>query len=264
MLNQTFAVSPDTKAYFAENGHVYIPGLISTEELQPFRQAILNWADDFRAQQKPMEERDTYGKAFLQMMNLWESSETVKEFTLAKRFASVAAQLLGVQHVRLYHDQALFKEPGGGHTPWHQDQYYWPLDTPKTVTMWMPLVDIEEGMGMLTFASKSSDADLPRLEISDESEVLIGDYVAKMGYDIVAQKSMTAGDATFHLGWTLHNAPGNESTKMREVMTIIYMDAEARVIEPLNQNQEADRQRWLLGLAPGSPAASALNPLIGD
>ena len=264
MLNQTFAVSPETKAYFAENGHVYIPGLISTEELQPYRQAILNWADDFRAQQKPMEERDTYGKAFLQMMNLWESSETVKEFTLAKRFASVAAQLLGVQHVRLYHDQALFKEPGGGHTPWHQDQYYWPLDTPNTVTMWMPLVDIEEGMGMLTFASKSSDADLPRLEISDESEALIGDYVAKMGYDIVAQKSMKAGDATFHLGWTLHNAPGNESTKMREVMTIIYMDAEARVIEPLNQNQEADRQRWLLGLAPGSPAASALNPLIGD
>jgi ectoine hydroxylase-related dioxygenase (phytanoyl-CoA dioxygenase family) len=119
-------------------------------------------------------------------------------------------------------------------------------------------------MGMLTFASKSSGADLPRLQISDESEALIGDYVAKMGYEIVAQKSMKAGDATFHLGWTLHNAPGNESNKMREVMTIIYMDAEARVMEPQNSNQEADRQRWLLGLAPGLPAASALNPLIGD
>ncbi|MHA8079453.1 phytanoyl-CoA dioxygenase family protein [Aquirufa antheringensis] len=264
MLNQPFSVSPEQRAYFTANGHAYIPGLISAAELQPYRQAILDWAADFRAQQKPMEERDTYGKAFLQMMNLWESSETVKEFTLAKRFASAAAQLLGVQQVRLYHDQALFKEPGGGHTPWHQDQYYWPLDTPKTVTMWMPLVDIEEGMGMLTFASKSSDADLPKLEISDASEALIGDYVAKQGYEIVAQKSMKAGDATFHLGWTLHNAPGNQSSKMREVMTIIYMDAEARVMEPQNPNQEADRQRWLQGLAPGSPAASALNPLIGD
>ena len=264
MLNQSFSISPEQRTYFANNGHAYIPGLISAAELQPYRQAILDWADDFRAQQKPMAERDTYGKAFLQMMNLWESSETVKEFTLAKRFASVAAQLLGVENVRLYHDQALFKEPGGGHTPWHQDQYYWPLDTPKTVTMWMPLVDIEEGMGMLTFASKSSGADLPKLEISDASESLIGDYVAKHGYDIVAQKSMRAGDATFHLGWTLHNAPGNESATMREVMTIIYMDAEARVIEPLNSNQEADRRRWLQGLAPGSLAASALNPLIGD
>jgi len=262
ILQQPYSVSSEDRSYFAANGHIYLPGLISSADLQSYRQAIIDWAADFRAQQKPMEERDTYGKAFLQMMNLWETSETVKEFTLAKRFAGVAAQLLGVKNVRLYHDQALFKEPGGGHTPWHQDQYYWPIDTPKTVTMWMPLVDIEEGMGMLTFASKSSGADLPKLEISDESESLIGDYVAKQGYEIMAQKSMKAGDATFHLGWTLHNAPGNESTKMREVMTIIYMDAEARVIEPQNPNQEADRQRWLLGLAPGSPAASALNPLI--
>lgn len=262
MLQQPYSLSAKDRSYFASNGHIYLPGLITSAELQPYRQAIIDWAADFRAQQKPMEERDTYGKAFLQMMNLWETSETVKEFTLAKRFAGVAAQLLGVKNVRLYHDQALFKEPGGGHTPWHQDQYYWPLDTPKTVTMWMPLVDIEEGMGMLTFASKSSGADLPKIEISDQSEALIGDYVSKQGYEIVAQKSMKAGDATFHLGWTLHSAPGNESNKMREVMTIIYMDADAHVIEPLNPNQEADRQRWLQGLAAGSPAASALNPLI--
>jgi ectoine hydroxylase-related dioxygenase (phytanoyl-CoA dioxygenase family) len=262
MLQQPYSLSAEDRSYFAANGHIYLPGLITSTELQPYRQAIIDWAAHFRAQQKPMEERDTYGKAFLQMMNLWETSETVKEFTLAKRFAGVAAQLLGVKNVRLYHDQALFKEPGGGHTPWHQDQSYWPLDTPKTVTMWMPLVDIEEGMGMLTFASKSAGADLPKIEISDQSETLIGDYVSQQGYKIVAQKSMKAGDATFHLGWTLHNAPGNESTKMREVMTIIYMDADAHVIEPLNSNQEADRQRWLQGLAPGSPAASALNPLI--
>ena len=36
--------------------------------------------------------------------------------------------------VRLYHDQALFKEAGGGITPWHQDQHYWPLDTDRTIT----------------------------------------------------------------------------------------------------------------------------------
>ena len=264
MLNTDYPIQAQQVADFQRDGHIYLPELISPEALKPYRDSIVQWADDFRKKQKPISERDTYGKAFLQMMNLWESSETVKEFTLAKRFASAAAQLLGVQQVRLYHDQALFKEPGGGHTPWHQDQYYWPLDTPKTVTMWMPLVDIEEGMGMLTFASKSSGADLPKLEISDASEALIGDYVANQGYEIVAQKSMKAGDATFHLGWTLHHAPGNQSNKMREVMTIIYMDAEARVMEPQNPNQEADRQRWLQGLAPGSPAASALNPLIGD
>jgi ectoine hydroxylase-related dioxygenase (phytanoyl-CoA dioxygenase family) len=169
---------------------------------------------------------------------------------------------LGVKNVRLYHDQALFKEPGGGLTPWHQDQYYWPMDTDKTVTMWMPLVDIEDGMGMLTFASGSQHVSLPPLGISDESEQVISEFVAEHKFPIVAQKTMKAGDATFHRGWTLHAAPGNETTKMREVMTLIFMDADMRITEPQNPNQEADRLRWFQGLAPGSLAASSINPII--
>lgn len=209
-----------------------------------------------------MEERDTYGKAFLQMMNLWEENENIRKFTLAKRFAGIAAQLLGVEKVRLYHDQALFKEPGGGKTPWHQDQYYWPLDTDKTVTMWMPLVDIEEGMGMLTFASKTQQEKLPLMEISDASEELISKHVTDKNFEIVAQKTMKAGDATFHRGWTLHAAPGNESNTMREVMTIIYFADGAKVITPQNKHQEADRLRWLMELEPGQLASSDLNILI--
>jgi ectoine hydroxylase-related dioxygenase (phytanoyl-CoA dioxygenase family) len=74
---------------------------------------------------------------------------------LSKRFARVAATLLDVESVRLYHDQALCKEPGGGRTPWHQDQYYWPLDTDRTITLWMPVVDVPADVGSMTFASGS-------------------------------------------------------------------------------------------------------------
>ena len=35
-----------------------------------------------------------------------------ERFTLARRFAKIAADLMGVEGVRIYHDQALFKEPG--------------------------------------------------------------------------------------------------------------------------------------------------------
>lgn len=259
ILNTTYEVPLNKINEFQANGHVYVPGIISQTDLQPYRAAILDWAEDFKAKQKPIEERDTYGKAFLQMMNLWEENDTIKEFTLAKQFAGIAAQLLGVESVRLYHDQALFKEPGGGKTPWHQDQYYWPLDTENTVTMWMPLVDIDEGMGMLTFASKTQHEKLPMMEISDASEEVIANYVEEKGFDIVAQQTMKAGDATFHRGWTLHAAPGNHSNKMREVMTIIYFADGAKVTKPLNNHQEADRQRWLMGIEPGQLANSELN-----
>src|SRR5208283_1432214 len=103
---------------------------------------ILQARERFGAEATPLEKRDTYGKAFLKGMNLWVKDEGVKQFVLARRFAKLAAQLLGVDGVRVYHDQALLKEPGGGLTPWHQDQHYWPLATDKTITMWMPLADV--------------------------------------------------------------------------------------------------------------------------
>ena len=262
MLSKTYPLESNQIADFQKNGHVFLENVLPLEELKPYREAIRAWSVDFKKNQKPMEERDTYGKAFLQMMNLWEENELIKQFSLAKRFGKIAAELLGVKNVRLYHDQALFKEPGGGLTPWHQDQYYWPMDTDKTVTMWMPLVDIEDGMGMLTFASGSQHVSLPPIGISDESEKMISEFVAEHKFPIVAQKTMKAGDATFHRGWTLHAAPGNETNQMREVMTLIFMDADMHVTEPKNPNQEADRQRWFQGLAPGSLAASPINPII--
>ena len=76
----------------------------------------------------------------------------------APRFAKAAAELLGVDGVRLYHDQALFKEPGGGHTPWHQDRSTGRSDTEKTITMWMPLADLDPAVGSMTFATGGTTA----------------------------------------------------------------------------------------------------------
>ena len=73
---------------------------------------------------------------------------------------------------------------------------------------------------------------------------------------------MTAGDATFHAGWTLHRAPGNSTDVMREVMTIIFFADGVRIGEPQNPQQANDLKGWLPGLAPGDLAASELNPLV--
>ncbi len=249
---------------FRTNGHVLIPGVLDSHEIARYREIINHAAMTFNTEKRKLEDRDTYGKAFLQIMNLWEVDPQVRSFTLASRFGKIAADLLGVDKVRLYHDQALYKEPGGGFTPWHQDQYYWPLDTTRTVTMWMPLVDITEEMGMLTFASGSHrNGFVENVAISDESEAALQKYIGEQGFGVSRAKKMRAGDATWHYGWTLHAAPGNQTAHtMREVMTIIFFADGARVTEPQNPHQEADRQRWLCGLAPGSPAASELNPLV--
>ncbi len=263
LLNDCLQLDAAQVNDFRKNGHTLVKNVLHPDEVPAFRNAINKAAYAYNTETRSLNERDTYGKAFLQIMNLWEADDDVRQFTLAKRFAKIAADLLGVEQVRIYHDQALYKEPGGGLTPWHQDQYYWPLSTNKTVTMWMPLINITEEMGMLTFASGShQEGFVGNLAISDDSEAQIDKLVKDKNYPVVRPETMNAGDATWHYGWTLHNAPGNLSVVTREVITIIYYADGATVTEPKNEHQENDRNRWLDGIAPGEPAASRLNPLV--
>jgi ectoine hydroxylase-related dioxygenase (phytanoyl-CoA dioxygenase family) len=248
---------------FREKGHTLVKGVLSSEEVDAYRPVIVGAAERYNTEKRKLQDRDTYGKAFLQIMNLWQGDEEAKKFVMAKRMAKIAADLMGVENVRLYHDQALFKEPGGGPTPWHQDQYYWPIDTNNTVTMWMPLVDIDVDMGMLTFASGSySNGAIFDHEISDESESAFDEYVKEKNFPISRAKTMKAGDATWHRGFTIHNAPGNNSNKMREVMTIIYLADGARVTPYKNQWQKSDHLKWLGAKPIGELIDSELNPLL--
>lgn len=249
---------------FRRDGHVCVRGLCDPAEVAAYRDVIVEVAMKNNRETRPMEERDTYGKAFLQVMNLWQADDRLRCFVLAKRFANVAARLLGVEKVRLYHDQALFKEPGGGHTPWHQDQFYWPLDASQTITLWMPLVDVDAVMGTMSFASGSHELGYVPLsqQISDASETFFERFVNAKGFKVESAGAMKAGDATFHTGWTLHKAPGNVTDRVREVMTIIYYPDGTRVTEPKNQFQSADRAAWLDNIEPGLLADGPLNPIL--
>ena len=247
---------------YRRDGHTFVRGLVSPEEMAAYRPAINRAADARNLEVRPLEERNTYGKAFLQIGNLFRDDAEVARFVLARRFARIAAELMGVDGVRIYHDQALFKEPGGGPTPWHQDQHYWPLDTSNTVTMWMPLVDIPAEVGSMTFASGSQQIGyLGDMPISDDSERIISDLIEEKGFEKHSYGAMKAGDATFHSGWTLHGAPGNPTALMREVMTIIYFPDGTLVSEPANSSQQMDLDVWLPGCNVGELAASELNPI---
>jgi len=248
---------------FREKGHTLVKQVLSAEEVAAYQPVIVGAAEQYNTEKREMQDRDTYGKAFLQIMNLWQCDEDVKKFVLAKRMAKIAADLMDVENVRIYHDQALFKEPGGGPTPWHQDQYYWPIDTNNTITMWMPLIDIDVDMGMLTFASGSyTKGAVFNFEISDESEIAFDNYVRDHKFPISRAKTMNAGDATWHRGFTMHHANGNNSNKMREVMTIIYVADGAHITPYKNEWQKNDHHKWLMGKPIGGLIDSELNPRV--
>lgn len=262
-LDSAYDVPADRVAEFRERGHTVLRGVASAAEIAAYRPVIKSVALRENREARPLAERDTYGKAFLQMWNLWRVDEGVRRFTTARRFARIAAELMGVDGVRIYHDQAVFKEGGGGPTPWHQDQFYWPLDSDNMITMWMPLVDVPPEIGTMSFVSGSQRLGyLGDFPISDESDRTFAAMIRDRGLEVDTHGPAAAGDATFHAGWSLHAAPPNPTGTMREVMTVIYFADGMRVTEPANDAQRVDIDRWLPGLEPGDLAASELNPLV--
>ena len=261
-LDDAYPLTHDAIAAFQRDGHVCVRGLASAAEVAAYRPLIDQATMVHRYDKRPLDERDTYGRAFVQSPNLWRREAPIAGFTLARRFARVAAELMGVDGVRLYHDQALYKEPGGGYTPWHQDQAYWPLDTTHTITLWMPLLDIPVAVGSMRFASGSHRfGDLGMAGIGDDSQVYFDALIARRGFTIDTHGALRAGDATFHAGWTIHGAAGNPSTTMRSVMTIIYFADGVRVAQPTDF-QRGDLKYWLANIPPGEPATGPKNPLV--
>ncbi len=262
MLNDPYDVSKKDREFYRAHGYVKLKGLLSKETVAWMNGCITEEVKRLNTQHLPMAERDTYGKAFLQIMNIWTRSDIVKRIVFGRRLASVAAQLMGTQGVRLYHDQALYKEPGGGHTPWHADQYYWPLASDNTVTAWIPLQDTPLEMGPLEFSAGSDKLVQGRtLKISDESESQIDELLGQSGLPHHVE-AFDAGDVSFHKGWLYHRAGANRTDRMRSVMTMIYMDRDIRLKSPENDNQVNDWNTWCPGAKVGEVVATPLNPVL--
>ena len=151
-----YPVRSGQTAQFRRDGFIKLTNVLSPATLSAYGAEISRLTIALNTQTKSLEERSTYDKAFLQVMNLWEHSPLVREFVFGKRLARIAADLLEVDGVRLYHDQSLYKEASGGITPAHADQYYWPLATDRTVTVWIPLQETPLLMGPVEFSAGSN------------------------------------------------------------------------------------------------------------
>jgi ectoine hydroxylase-related dioxygenase (phytanoyl-CoA dioxygenase family) len=255
-------IDASARESYERDGFVKIKNVFDTDVLAYYREHISSEVVRRNTNTAPIEERDTYHKAFLQITNLWRTNEVAREFVFGKRLASIAAQLLGIEHVRLYHDQALYKEPGGGITPWHADQFYWPLSSDKTITAWVPLQATPLEMGPLAFAAGSHRMTFGRdLEISDESERSLRKALESGRFRDV-NEPFEAGEVSFHSGWTFHHTGANSSTQARAVMTVIYMADGIRLIAPTRKQHYLDWEAFMPGVRPDEVVDSPLNPVL--
>ena len=261
-LDTPMALTAAQLDFFETHRFIKLKAVLNAETIAFFNREIAAQVASMTTELPALEDRTTYGKAFLQLFNLWRENETIKTLVMSKRLAKIASDLMQVTGVRLYHDQALFKEGGGGITPWHADQFYWPLASDKTITAWIPLQATPLEMGPLEFSAGSHKLLEGReMAISDESEAFLERKLRVTDFEHIIEP-FDLGEVSFHSGWVFHRAGANTTAEMRKVMTIIYMDHEMVLKNPENRNQSKDWETWCPGAQVGGVIDTPLNPVI--
>ena len=230
-FSSEYPVSDEKVAFFRENGYVQFDNVLSEEELEIVRAGM----DKARAERKGFV-RDLAGNGdennkekrdkILQMVNLWEHFPEIEAYIKGGRIAKMAARLTGSDEIRLYHDQALVKEPGpSAPSPWHQDQPYWPSKEPGMLSCWMALDDVTIERGCMQFIPGSNHwgefepisfkGDGPALK-----ELVSDEQLAQWNAVPVELK---AGSCTFHHGLTFHYTNANTTDHIRRALVAIFI-----------------------------------------
>ena len=93
-LNRPYTVTSEQVQQYKRDGFIIIKGLLSAEILNSAREVISQQVHALNSLSHiPMEERSTYQRAFIQVINLWRKNTDVERFVRGKRVASVAAQV---------------------------------------------------------------------------------------------------------------------------------------------------------------------------
>ena len=200
-----------------------------------------------------------YERVFTQRVNLWQTDEKTRELILDPRIGKLAAELAGMEGVRLYHDQALFKPAWGNPTGFHLDTPYWSFDSPHAMSLWVALDDVDVQNGCLYFVPGTNrDQRTNNVVIGQQLGALFEVY-PDWGEITPIAAQMKAGSASFHNGLTAHGAGANLTGKVRRAMTMQFMPVDAKY----NGQPNVLPLDYVQSLTPGDALDNEdLNPLL--
>jgi len=210
-------------------GFVAIPNMFDATELEAWRQATDEAIRERLAGSRENTNQtiapgdDYYAQVFLQALRLADTHAGMRKLMYDPRVGRFAALLAGIDGIRVWHDQALIKQPYGNPTGWHLDNPYWSFSSPNAISIWIALDDATLQNGCLCFIPGShKTARYDNSGIGPQLNALFKIYPEWMKIDPVAVPAK-AGTALFHNGMTAHGAGANMTNKPRRAMTCAYM-----------------------------------------
>jgi ectoine hydroxylase-related dioxygenase (phytanoyl-CoA dioxygenase family) len=253
------AVDPELVQRFRRDGFVVVPDVFTPAEMAAMTAAVdAAVVSDQEGDTRALPDKSRYEQTFLQCLYLWARYPDVAPWTVHRGLASVAAALLGADAVRVWHDQALFKEPGGRRTDAHQDHAYWPIAETDQLTAWIPLDGSTASAGAMAYWPGSHRAGLDEYVdiFGDTDPDDIGQHPSLAGTEPVTVE-VPRGSVAFHHGLTVHRAGPNTTGRMRRVHTVIYLaDGCHRATSGAHRSVDLD------GIEPGAVIDGALTPVV--
>ena len=258
-LARPYTLERSHRLEFRENGFIKLPNVLSTGAVARLRKELIQ----LLRQSFDTKTSAPYDNRFLSLEMMWLQNTLLRSYVLSPRIAKIAADLLGVKSVRLYHDNALAKEPGCGRTPWHCDDDHFPLATDDVVTAWIPAQPIPAAMGPLAFAKPLSIFDLVKDIHFNKFDTSYDKQIAalfKSNNVAVEDSPFAMGEVSFHHNRSFHTAGRNKTTRTRIVLANTFFADGARVVDQPTM-VSGDWQKFIPGVGPGEIAASKLNPV---
>jgi len=239
--------------FFRENGCWIAPKLFDDGLLEQARDHIEHLRrGDYEKGRPPLSNYRPSGdlrRGLVKIDNGWWADSVMERFATSPLLGEIAARLLGVPEIRLWHDQVLYK-PGdsgaSGNVGWHQDKGYWQSSsTCDMITAWVAFDDVDEDNGCMRFVPGSH-----RWGLVEESDFFNPDLEGQqrsMALPAGARWSevpvvLKAGQASFHHCLLLHGSGPNRSNRPRRSIAVHMMSGEARLVA----GNRHDNERILL------------------
>ena len=219
---------------YQENGFVVFDDFLTPDELETWREAVDEAVGNRKDQKLVVEGADEdddrwkagdsyYDYVFVQRINLWKDSPAVRKLILDPRIGRMAALLSGTEGMRVWHDQALIKQPWANPTAWHLDNPYWSFYSRNSTSIWVALDDATYQNGCLYFLGGShKKTTYDNVGITENMADIFRVYPDFVNLPSMAAP-MKAGSCSFHNALLVHGAGANMTGGWRRAMTCGFM-----------------------------------------